>query len=167
MAPLNPLPRALRAPALTGTWSLRLFALRKIPLIALLRPRVLELGPDRCRVSIPLSWVARNHLGGMYFGALCVGADLAAGLPVMAMITGRRAPVAFLFKDLQAEFLKRAEGAVVFVCEEVRELGELLQRTQESQDRQERTVTVTALVPDKLQQEPVARFRLTISMKRR
>lgn len=152
---------------LSPTWSLRLFAWRSIPMIALIRPTVLEAGPVRCRVRVPLVRLTRNHLGGMYFGALCIGADLAGGLLVMNMIRARRSRVAFLFKDLHADFLKRAEGDVVFCCDDGGKLAALLDRAEASGEREQDTVLVTATVPDKIGPEPVAVFRLTISMKRR
>jgi len=152
---------------LKATWSLRLFAFWKIPLIALVRPRLLNADAEQCVVRIPLNWLTRTHVGSMYFGALSVGADVAGGLIVMNLIRSRRSRVAFLFKDFQAEFLKRAEGAVVFTCTDGRKLGELLNRAEASGEREEDQVTVTATVPDKLGAEPVAVFHLTISMKKR
>ncbi len=152
---------------LQATWSLRLFALTRIPLIAIVRPRLLAADAERCVVRLPLTWLTRNHLRSMYFGALSIGADVAGGLIVMNLIRARRSRVAFLFKDFQAEFHKRAEGAVVFTCLDGRLLSALLERAEMSGEREENTVTVTATVPDKLGDEPVATFRLTISMKKR
>ena len=43
----------------------------------------------------------------------------------------------------------------------------VLSATLESGEREEATVNVTATVPDKLGDEPVARFQLTLSLKRR
>ncbi len=150
-----------------ATWRLRLFALAKIPLIALVRPTVVQADAEVCIIRIPLSWVVKNHLRTMYFGALCVGADMAGGLIVMNMIQARRSRVAFLFKDFHAEFLKRAEGATVFTCRDGKKLADLLERAEASGDREEDIVRVVATVPDKLQDEPVAVFNLTISMKKR
>ena len=152
---------------LKSTLSLRLFALLKIPLIALARPRVLADDPGRCAIRIPLTWLTKNHVGSLYFGVLCIGADLAGGLIVMNMIRARRSRVSFLFKDFQADFLKRAEGATVFTCEDGPRLAQLLESAETSGERQEGIVRVTATVPDKLGDEPVAEFRLTISMKKR
>lgn len=150
-----------------ATWSLRLFALAKIPLIALVRPTLIRSDGQTCVVRIPLTWIVKNHLRTMYFGALCVGADLAGGLMVMNLIRARQSRVSFLFKDFQAEFLKRAEGACYFTCHDGQKLAELHERAEKSGEREEDTVEVTATVPDKLQNEPVALFRLTISMKKR
>lgn len=152
---------------LKATWSLRAFAWSRIPLIAVLRPTLLAADAERCVIRIPLTWLAKNHLRTMYFGALCIGADLSGGLIAMNLIRARRSHVAFLFKDFQAEFHKRAEGATVFTCNDGAMLRELLARAEASGEREEESVTVTATVPDKLGDEPVATFRLTISMKKR
>jgi len=149
-----------------ATWSLRLFAWTRIPLIAVLRPTLVTADAERCVVRIPLGWLTRNHLGSLYFGALCIGADLAGGLIVMNLIRARRSSVTFLFKDFNADFHKRAEGATVFTCSDGEKLQALLGRTETSEEREEGHVTVVATVPDKLGDEPVATFRLTISMKR-
>lgn len=92
---------------------------------------------------------------------------MAGGLIVMNMIRVRRSRVSFLFKDFQAQFLKRAEGDVVFTCHDGQKLAALLERAETSGEREEDTVEVVATVPDKLQDEPVATFALTISMKKR
>jgi len=152
---------------LQATWSLRLFAFWKIPLIALVRPRLLRADAEQCVVHIPLTWLTRNHLRSMYFGALSIGADVAGGLIVMNLIRSHRSQVAFLFKDFQAEFHKRAEGAVVFTCHDGQRLAALLNQAEQSGEREEDTVTVIATVPDKMGDEPVATFRLTISMKKK
>ncbi len=152
---------------LKATWSLRLFALTRIPLIAIVRPTLLQADRESCVVRLPLSWLAKNHLGSLYFGALCIGADLAGGLIVMNLIRARRSRVAFLFKDFHADFHKRAEGATVFSCHDGSKLEALLDRAESSGEREEDVVNVVATVPDKLGDEPVATFRLTISMKKR
>ncbi|PID81091.1 DUF4442 domain-containing protein [bacterium DOLJORAL78_65_58] len=152
---------------LKTTWAIRLYALTRIPLIALVRPRVVQADTQTCVIRIPLTWLVKNHLRTMYFGALCIGADMAGGLIVMNLIRRRRSRVAFLFKDFRAQFLKRVEGPCVFTCHDGRKLAALLDRAEASGEREEDTVTVTATVPDKLGDEPAAVFTLTISMKKR
>lgn len=150
-----------------ATWSIRLFALAKIPLISLMRPTIVQADAETCIVKIPLTWLVKNHLNTMYFGALCVGADMAGGLIVMNMIRVRRSRVTFLFKDFEAQFLKRVEGVCFFTCNDGKKLAALLERAEASGEREEDTVEVIATVPDKLADEPAAIFKLTISMKKR
>jgi acyl-coenzyme A thioesterase PaaI-like protein len=152
---------------LKDTAYLRFFTLLKIPLIAWLRPRVEELTDTHCVLRFPLGRRSRNHLNSMYFGVLCVGADCAGGLVAMRTIQQRGNKVAFVFKDFRASFLKRAEGDVLFTCDQGERLRELVLQAEASDERVEETVHVVATVPDKLGDEPVADFHLTISLKRR
>ncbi len=96
------------------TFLLRWFGLTRIPLLYYVRASVTEVSPERMVVHIPLRRRTRNHLGSMYFGTLCVGADCAAGALAMYLIRQQPAHISMVFKDFQAEFLKRAEGDVRF-----------------------------------------------------
>jgi acyl-coenzyme A thioesterase PaaI-like protein len=149
------------------TAGLRLWALRHIPLLAYLRPRVVEDSPERCVVAVPLSRRTRNHLGSMYFGALCSGADAAAALIGLAAARGEPGRFSILFKDVKGEFLRRAEGEVHFACEQGREIRELLARARASGERESLPVRVIATVPSLSGTDPVARFELTLSAKYR
>ena len=103
----------------------------------------------------------------MYFGALCAGADLAGALMAMRRIDASGARVSLIFKDVSAQFHKRAEGDVRFSCEDGAAIGDLVRRAVESGQREELPVSIVATVPDKLGDEPVASFVLTLSIKRR
>jgi hypothetical protein len=105
-------------------------------------------------------------MGSMYFGALCIGADCAAGAFAMYLIKQQPANISLVFKDFNAEFLKRAEGCVDFCCSQGKEIAELVAQAAASDERVERQVEVIATVPS-LSDEPVARFKLTLSLKRR
>ncbi|HYR46267.1 MAG TPA: DUF4442 domain-containing protein [Thermoanaerobaculia bacterium] len=149
------------------TLALRIWAFAKIRLISYVRPKVLDLTGERCEIVIPLSWRTRNHLRSMYFGALCTGADAAAALIGLRASQKAGNRIAVIFKDMQAEFLKRAEADVHFACEEGREISELIEKADASGERQSLSVHVVATVPKLLGPEPVARFTLTLSVKRR
>lgn len=150
-----------------ATMFVRLWSLSNVWLIFLVRPSVVELSATRCVIRIPLNWLTRNHLKVMYIGALVVGADVTGGLIAMRMIQKRKARVALLFKDFRAEFFKRADGDVWFRCEDGPTIASLVERAVETGERQEGTVTVVATVPEKSGDEPVARFELTLTLKRR
>jgi acyl-coenzyme A thioesterase PaaI-like protein len=148
------------------TWQIRLWALKNVFLLWFVGPKVLEVNERRCEVVIPLNWKTKNHLRSMYFGALCIGADVAGGLIAFHLMQQQKARVAFVFKDIQASFLKRPEGDVHFSCEDGAAITELMRRTMASGEREETTVHVTARVPGKLGDEPVATFALTLSLKK-
>jgi acyl-coenzyme A thioesterase PaaI-like protein len=152
---------------MSETTRLRLWALTKIPLLFFLRPSVVEASEGRTVIRIPLSRRSRNHLGSMYFGALCAGADLAGALTAMRRIEASGRRISLIFKDLKAQFFKRAEGDVQFCCEDGEAIAGLVRRAIESGEREELPVRIVATVPDKLGPEPVAEFVLTLSLKRR
>jgi acyl-coenzyme A thioesterase PaaI-like protein len=141
--------------------------LAKIRLISYVRPRVVDLTDERCEIVVPLSWRTRNHLRSMYFGALCTGADAAAALAALRASRRAGGRVAVVFKDVQAEFLKRAEADVHFACDQSREILTLIEKADASGERENLPVRVVATVPKLFGSEPVARFTLTLSVKRR
>jgi acyl-coenzyme A thioesterase PaaI-like protein len=149
------------------TWQVRLWALKNVFLLYFVGPKVLEISERRCVVRIPLNWRTKNHLRSMYFGALCIGADVAGGLIAFHLMQQQKLRVAFVFKDMRAEFLKRPEDDVHFTCEDGATIQDLMRRTVETGERQEATVNVVATVPKKLGDEPVAKFALTLSLKKR
>lgn len=150
---------------------LRLFALSKIPLIWYVRPRIVTLDDDQVVIVVPLRRRNKNHHGTMYFGALAIGADLAAGLVAMGTIeevrreTGTK--ISFVFKDVSARFLRRPDGDVHFTCHENAAVRALIQRAIASGAREELAVPVTCTVPSTTGDEPVAEFVLTISVKKK
>ena len=150
------------------TTMVRLWSLQNVFLLWLIRPKIVELNHERCIVRVPLNWITRRRdIHAMYLGTLCMGADVAAGLIAFQIVRERRERVSFIFKDLKGEFLKRAEGAVVFTNNDGPLIQELLRRATETGERQEATVHVTATVPSKLGDEAVARFELTLSVKKK
>ena len=151
-----------------NTLAVRLWALRNVFLLWFIAPKVVEINENRCEIRIPLNWRTRRHdIHAMYLGVLCMGADVAAGLIAFDLVRKQKAKVSFIFKDIRGEFLKRAEGDVHFTNEDGPVIQDLLRRTLESGEREEATVHVTATVPKKLGDEPVAKFELTLSLKRR
>lgn len=153
---------------MNSTAMVRLWALRNVFLLWLISPKIVELTNERCVVRVPLNWrTRRRDIHAMYLGTLCMGADVAAGLISFKLVQEQKAKVSFIFKDLKAEFLKRAEGDVVFTNNDGAIVQELMRRTFETGERQEATVHVVATVPSKLGDEPVARFELTLSLKKK
>jgi acyl-coenzyme A thioesterase PaaI-like protein len=149
------------------TWKLRAWAYWKIRLIAYVRPTVVEWTEERCEIRVPLTRRTRNHLKSMYFGALWTGADAVAamiGLKASQKTGGR---IAVIFKDARAEFLKRPEADVHFTCAQGRQILELMEKADSTGERQNLPVEVVATVPTLWGGEPVARFTLTLSVKKK
>jgi hypothetical protein len=151
-----------------NTMGVRLWSLRNVFLLWFVKPSVVELNERRCVIRIPLNWrTRRNDIHAMYLGVLCMGADVAAGLIAFDQMRKRKLRLSFLFKGLRAEFLKRAEGDVLFTNDDGHEIQDLIGRALESSEREEKVIHVTATVPEKLGEEPVAKFEMTLSIKKK
>jgi len=148
------------------TLMLRAFAFHKIPLLFMAGPSVVQLDDESCVVALPFQRRNKNHLGSMYFGALCIGADIAGGLMAARQLKKvKNGKGSLIFKDFKAKFLKRAEGRTLFRCVDGAKIAEAVIRAEESLERVELPVTVIATVPDEFGHEPVAEFVLTLSLK--
>lgn len=154
------------SPKARATFEILYFGLTRIPLLFFVRPSVVECSAERVVVRIRLRRRTGNHLGSMYFGALAIGADCAGGLLAMQQIRTRSESINLIFKDFHAEFLKRAEGDVHFICEQGRAITALVNQAAASDKRVEMPVRLTAVVPAE-GLEPVARFVLTLSLKKK
>lgn len=146
---------------------LTLYAWSKIPLIGFVGPKVLEANNQRTVLKVPLNFRTKNHLGAMYFGALAVGSELCIAMLAVKQIQESGERIDFLFKDYKANFLKRAEGDVHFICEEAQVVVDQINEAKTSEERINRTMKAYAIVPSVSQAERVAEFELTLSVKRR
>ena len=151
-----------------ATLTVRLWSFVNVFLLWFVKPTIVEVNERRCVVRIPLNWrTRRRDIRAMYLGVLCMGADVAAGLIAFNLVREKKVNVSFIFKDLHAEFLKRAEGHVIFTNDDGPLIQQLVARALQSGEREEATVRVTATVPSRLGDEPVARFALTLSIKKK
>lgn len=150
-----------------NTLFLQLYAFFKIPLLAWVRPQVLENSTEKTVLKLPLSRRTKNHLNVMYFGALGMGAEACIALKAVQAIEKSGQRIDFIFKDFQAQFLKRAESDVHFTCDQGREVEALLQKAIASKERETQTFRSYATTPDKTGNEVVAEFKVTLSIKLR
>ncbi len=152
---------------LKHTFLLRAFSFLRIPMIAWVRPTVLQMDSERAEIRVPLFRHTRNHLGSMYFGALATGADCAVGvhaLHVMRELLPK--PLHLSFKSFRAEFHQRAEGDVTFVCPDGKLIREKVEEAIRTKQRVTFPVNATAHV-GATSAPPVASFVLELSLKKK
>jgi acyl-coenzyme A thioesterase PaaI-like protein len=147
------------------TLFLRAFSFYKIPLLFFVNPSVVKMTEEEVVISIPFHRRNKNHLGSMYFGVLCIGADAAGGFIAARALQKVKGKGSLIFKDFKANFLKRPEGKTLFTCKDGLAIKEAVKRAEESGERVELPVTIIATVPEKFKDEPVAEFVLTLSLK--
>lgn len=151
---------------LKETAAVRLLGLR-IPLLLFVAPRVVALDAEGAAVLIPLGWRTRNHVGSMYVGTMAAGADLASGMNAFSLIRSRHRTVVPVFKFARMDFLKRADGDVLFRTRDGRRVAEAVDQAERTGERVTLPVDVVATVPDRYGDEPVATFTMGLSLKKR
>ncbi len=145
---------------------LRAFGFTKVPLLFFVNPSVTKYSEEEVVISIPFHRRNKNHLGSMYFGTLCIGADAAGGyIAARALQKVKNGKGSLVFKDFKAKFLKRPEGRTLFTCKDGLAIKEAVKKAEESLERVDLPVTVIATVPEKSGDEPVAEFVRTLSLK--
>jgi hypothetical protein len=145
---------------------INLYSSLRVPLLAFITPRVVELTDERSVVRVRLDRRTRNHLGVMYFGALAMGAELSIALKLVEQNYAGGRKLDFIFKDFQCDFKKRADGHVHFVCAEVAEISKFISGVQKNGERHNATFSGMAWVPSN-SPEPVMTYKLTLSVKHR
>lgn len=148
------------------TAQINAYSMIKIPLLAFITPRVVELTDTRSVVRVRLGQRSRNHLNAMYFGALAMGAELSIALKALQEIARSGKKIDFIFKDFKAEFVKRADGHVHFICEEAAEVAKLIHESSASSERFSRTFHGRAVLADN-PEEILMTYALTLSVRNR
>lgn len=134
----------------------------KIPMIGFVRPKLVSVDENQAIIRIRLRRRTRNHLKSMYFGAMSVGADLAAGLHTFYLAGEDQKRMSFVFKSVNADFLRRAESDVEFICNDGSKIKAIIDQALSSGERMHESVEV--LVQDSAK-EIVATFQMTVSVK--
>ena len=137
----------------------------KIPLLNFVGLRMVERDENKCVLSIPLNRKTRNHVNSVYFACMTAAADLTAGFPVILKVIGLKKNIVPIFKDMSAEFYKRAEGETHFTSKQNKEIEELIEKAISTGERYNIPVEVIATVPSIFGDDPIAKFTLNLSLK--
>ena len=140
-------------------WKMGMF---KIPMIAFVRPKLVQLDAHTSKVNVKLRRRTKNHLSSMYFGSLAVGADVAAGLHAFYFAELSGARISFAFKAVKAEFLQRAMTDVQFISNEGQKVKAVFNEAMETKERVNKWIHVD--VKDS-NGDVVATFEMEISVK--
>jgi len=149
---------------LSPFWQLKLFSLTQVPLLFLTQPKVLKLDDETCEIRMNLNFITKNHLNSVYFGAQAIGADSVVGLP--ALFFARKfegKTVVPVFKSFKADFLKRAEGDLLFVCNSGAQINAMVEKACTTGERVTEEVAAEAQLVES--GEVVSQFVLGLSLK--
>jgi hypothetical protein len=148
-----------------STLQLQAFGLTQVPLLFLVLPKVEAMDEARAHVRINLNWLTRNHLKSMYFGTLGIGADCVVAVLALHVVKRLKgAKVVPVFKSFEAQFLKRAETDVLFICEEGEKIWTMVQEAHQSGTRVTKDILAKAVNPTN-HLDIYAEFKLGLSVR--
>jgi hypothetical protein len=124
--------------------------------------RIKTLTSARCEVTIPYQWRTQNPFKSIYFAALAGAAELSTGALGQLALAGRGA-FSMLVVDFRAEYSKKANSEITFLCDQGAELFALIESLKVGEAGQ-LTMVSTGTNPSG---EVVARFFVTWSFKRK
>lgn len=143
-------------------WELFLLGKLYIPILGYTRPKLIFISDEEVRIKIKLTRRTKNHMKSMYFGAMAVGADTAAGLHAFYLSRTEKIKLSLAFKSVEGQFIKRAESDVVFICKQGEIVANCLKESKQTGERINQVMEVEAF---NLKNELVATFKLTLSLK--
>lgn len=103
----------------------------------------------------------------MYFGAMGIGAELSIAAAAVSAISESKQKIDFIFKDFSGQYLKRGDGDVHFICDEVESVKALIEEAKTNPNRLERKLKGYAIVPKTSETDPVMTYELTLSVRNR
>jgi acyl-coenzyme A thioesterase PaaI-like protein len=131
-------------------------------MIAFCRPKIVTWNEDTVVIRIRKSRRTKNHLKSIYFGALMVGADLAAGLHAFAFTVSEKKKISLAFKSCNAQFIKRPDTDVFFEAK----AGAIVRNMiAESESKKERINAVIPVSIKDVHGEEVARVDMELSLR--
>ncbi len=95
----------------------------------------MSISDSKLEIKIKLNRRTKNHLNSMYFGILAVGADVTGGFLAMNYIQASKSKINLIFKDFHADFFKRAEQDVLFICRDGTAIDHAVQQAVDTGDR--------------------------------
>jgi hypothetical protein len=144
--------------------SFRFFLLQKLPTAYLCGLRIKELNANTTVISVRHGWFNQNPFRSMYFAVQSMAAEMSTGLMSFGQVYRRNPAVSMLVVKLEASFIKKATGLILFTCTD----GALIDKAVEDTIASgESTQIVTRSVGTNENNEVVAEFLITWSFKAR
>jgi len=116
-------------------FKMRLYFFKKLPSLFFWGVKVQEINKSRAEISVKYSWRTQNPFKSIYFSTLAGTAELSTGL--LAFLAIEKANISMLVVGMQARFMKKAKGKVIFICEQGDEISKAVENAIETNEGQE------------------------------
>lgn len=104
---------------------MQFYLLQKLPLAFFAGIKVKYCDGDKSVVALPFTWRSQNPFRSVYFAAQIAAAELSTGVLFLAGIYPHK-DISMLVIRSQAEFLKKADGDILFTCKDGNYINQLI-----------------------------------------
>jgi len=143
-------------------FKMKMYFLKKLPSLFFWGVTVENIDKNKAEIAIKYGWRTQNPFRSIYFSALAGTAELSTGL--LALLAIENANVSMLVTGMQARFIKKAKGKVVFICEQGNEIFATVSKAIDTGEGQEVLVISKGYNEER---EIVAEFDILWSFKKR
>lgn len=104
----------------------RKFLLFKLPLAYIAGIRLKEYTDEKAVIRVNYNWWTQNPFKSMFWAVQGMAAELATGTLCLNKIRNSNKKISMLLIGMEAEFTKKAKGEIRFICEQGKEVDQLL-----------------------------------------
>ena len=140
----------------------RMFLFYKLPAAFFSGVRIIDADETKSKVSVPFKWITQNPFRSTYFASLAMAAELSTGVLAMTHTYKRKPPISMLVTKMEANYFKKATGKTIFVCEEGKQISDIIEEI--ILTRESKNITVRSVGKNK-DGELIAEFFFTWSFK--
>ncbi|RXK49740.1 DUF4442 domain-containing protein [Aquirufa rosea] len=83
-------------------------------------------------VRVKKSWFNQNPFRSMYFAVEAMAAEMSCGMLAFAQVYERKPSISMLIEKMEASFVKKATGTILFTCEDGDAIRETIEKAIES-----------------------------------
>ncbi len=142
-----------------------MFAHFKVPLIGYTAPTLIRMDEQELVLKIKFRRKTKNHLNSMYLGALVIGADVASGMHAVYFTERSGKKVSLAFKSMSADFIKRPQKDVYFVCKHGQTVESMIEQSSQSRERVTQNIPIEAFTDYPENPEKIATFEMGLSVR--
>jgi hypothetical protein len=147
---------------ITNPIKFRFFLFQKLPAAFFAGLRIHHFDAEKCVVRIKYSWFTMNPFKSVYFAVEAMAAEMCSGMLAFGQVYQRTPKVSMLVVKMEAAFVKKATGLILFTCED----GQMIQNAiNEAITSGEGKTIVCKSIGTNSANEVVAEFNFTWSFK--
>ena len=147
---------------ITSPIKFRYFLFQKLPAAFFSGLRIHYFDAEKCVVRIKYSWFTMNPFKSVYFAVEAMAAEMCSGMLAFGQVYQRTPKVSMLVVKMEAAFVKKATGLILFTCED----GQMIQNAiNEAIISGEGKTIVCKSIGTNSANEVVAEFNFTWSFK--